>query len=274
MVRKTLLSITLALAAVVVLVFGVTAQTPDDDVITVEPLVASLQQVVPVTLTVVIPSPTGPITLEVPVFLTLDIRLGVGSDLTATLAATPSLTLVGVEPVATALPEEEEATDEEAAEEEAVEEEAEPEATATPPPTPTATPVLPTATPALPTATPIPLPTPTPQAPPVTAPVCPDARAVLTSPGNNQVVAGPAVAILGTATHANFQYYKLEIAPGANAEGAFEFLGDVRTPVESGVLGSLDSTLYVNGVYTLRLTVVDNSGNFPPPCSANIVIAN
>lgn len=269
MVRKTLLSITLALAAVVVLAFGITAQTPDDDVITVEPLVASLQQVVPVTLTVVIPSPTGPITLEVPVFLTLDIRLGVGSDLTATLATTPSLTLVGVEPVATALPEEEEAIDEEA-----VEEEAEPEATATPTPTPTATPVLPTATPALPTATPIPLPTPTPEAPPVTAPVCPDARAVLTSPGNNQVVAGPAVTILGSATHENFQYFKLEIAPGANAEGGFEFLGDVRVPVPDGVLGSLDSTTYINGAYTLRLTVVDNSGNFPPPCSANIVIAN
>lgn len=250
MLRKSLLSVGLALAAVMALVWGVTAQSPDEDAVTVEPLVATVQQVMPVTLTVVIPSPTGPITLEVPVFLTLDIRIGIGSELTATVAATPSLTLAVDEPVAAATP-------------------------VSPTVAPTATPVRPTATPVAPTATTVPLPTPTPEPEPMaTTPICLDPRALITTPSNNQVVAGPAVTILGTATHARFQYYKLEIAPGVNAEGGFEFLADVRSPVDGGVLGSLDSTVYPNGAYTLRLTVVDNSGNFPPPCSVSIVVAN
>lgn len=270
MLRKPLFSIAFALAAVLLLTLGAVAQTPEDDEeITVAPLVAEVQQVVPVTLTVVIPSPTGPITLEVPIFLNLDIRIGIGSDLTATVAATPSLTLTGTAPIglATAVPEEE-ATDEEAAPEPTTE----PVVVA-----PTATPALPTATPLPPTPTtaPLPTPTPTPEPPPVVvAPSCPDPRAVITSPGVNQVVAGPSVTILGTATHAQFQYYKLEIAAGANADSGFTFLGDVRVPVNDGVLGSLDSTGFANGAYTLRVTVVDNTGNFPPPCSVSIVIQN
>ena len=268
MLRKPLLSVMVAVAALLLLALAVSAQALDEEEMpTVEPLVADVQQTVPVTLTVVIPSPTGPITLEVPIYLTLDIRIGISSELTASVVATPSVALTDTVPLATATPEEEE-------------EAATLPATATP--APTATPVPPTATPtaaaAVPTATPLPvLPTPTPadEVEPVpVAAACEDPRALITAPIAGQVVAGPAVAILGTATHENFSYFKLEIAPGANADSAFEFLGDVRVAVTQGVLGSLDSTTYANGIYTLRLTVVDNTGNFPPPCAVNIVIEN
>jgi hypothetical protein len=83
---------------------------------------------------------------------------------------------------------------------------------------------------------------------------------------------------LGTATHENFLYYKVEYAPGedvdAGAEGVFAYLGDARVQVTGGLLVSFNSANLDNGAYTLRLTVVDASGNFPPPCTVNIVVAN
>ncbi len=276
MLRKSFLSLLAAGLGVLFWSASSFAQTPPvDDTPTLAPIVAEVQQVVPLTLTVVIPSPTGPITLEVPVFLTLDIRIGVGSDLTATVAATPSVSITGT---AIAPVEPEDAGEEADA---AAETEATPttEAVTTPEATPTPTPVVvvPTATPVLPTPTPAPvvvLPTPTPVPPPVVPAACPDPRSVISSPGVNQVIAGPAVTILGTAIHEQFQYFKLEIAPGANAENGFAFLSETRTPVSGGVLGSLDSTVYANGAYTLRLTVVDISGNFPPPCDVTVIVQN
>ena len=92
----------------------------------------------------------------------------------------------------------------------------------TPSPTPTAT-----ETPIAPTATPDPLnqPTPDPNAPatptpaPVAAPVaapanCPDARALISSPGAGASVSG-SIALQGTANHESFSYYKINFAPGA-----------------------------------------------------------
>jgi transcriptional regulator with XRE-family HTH domain len=179
-----------------------------------------------------------------------------------------------------------------------------PTATPTPaPPTPTSAEIVvaePTATPTetpipLPTATDVPaviapppdevappaedaavlLPTPTPEPVEVAvvAPVCPDPRSVLISPGVNQVVSG-VVGVTGSATHENFQYYKLEYAPGANAAGGFVYFDGSDRQVSGGQLGSLNTTLLPNGVYTLQLIVVDGSGNFPPPCSVTVELQN
>ncbi len=162
-----------------------------------------------------------------------------------------------------------------------------------PTPTPTFTPEPPTATPTftpvpLPTATftPVPLPTPTPvpavapvveepvaEAPAVVPPSCPDPRAVITSPGVNQVVSGP-VTITGTAIHDQFDYYKLEFAPGANAEGGFGYFDGAAGPVNNGVLGVFNSGAVPNGAYTIQLTVVDTTGNYPPPCRVTITVQN
>jgi transcriptional regulator with XRE-family HTH domain len=144
---------------------------------------------------------------------------------------------------------------------------------ATPVPLPTETPTpLPTDTPPAPTETPTETPSPT--APPVLPPVCVDAaRTALTSPGENQVVAGD-VAVTGRATHEAFQYYKLEFAPGANAAEGFIYFAGANTAVDGGQLGTFSSGSVPNGSYTLRLTVVDLTGNFPPTCQVTILVQN
>ena len=105
------------------------------------------------------------------------------------------------------------------------------------------------------------------------APVCPDPRAVIISPGVEQSVNG-IVGITGTATHESFQYYKLEYAPGANASGGFVYFDGANTPVNGGLLGGLDSSILPNGAYTIQLIVVDGTGNFPPPCTVTVNITN
>ena len=142
--------------------------------------------------------------------------------------------------------------------------------------------ITPVAPPAA-TATPAPVP-----------PSCPDGRAVIERPGVFQQFTD-AAGVFGIATHENFAYYKLEYAPGVNpAEGYTVFARGDRAvttvlPEDRRRLGGLDRyaapivveetefgtgvllrrTDYVylpDGPYTLRLTVVDDTGNFPPPC--------
>ncbi len=140
-------------------------------------------------------------------------------------------------------------------------------------PTPT---VAPTATPAVvETATGVPTETPTeaptaPPAPVIAAAACPDPRSVLSSPGVNQTLGG-VVQITGRAVHESFDYYKLEFAP---AGGGFTYFGGEHNAVDGGLLGSLDTTALPNGAYTLQLTVVDKSANYPPPCQVSVVIQN
>jgi hypothetical protein len=142
-------------------------------------------------------------------------------------------------------------------------------------PTPTITPtLLPTSEPtvvvdeaevtAVPAATPQPV---------IQAPTCPDNRSLLLRPGNNEVVRG-GVTIVGTANHDAFQYYKVEYAPGANADGGYGYLAGGNSPVVNGVLGSFDSNALGNGVWTLQLIVVDQTGNFPQPCKVTITVQN
>lgn len=141
-------------------------------------------------------------------------------------------------------------------------------------PTPTPeppTPEPPTPTPELlPTETPTPEPTPLPA---VVAAACGDPRSVISAPGVGQVLAGVA-AISGVATHESFQFYKLEYAPGANAGGGFTYFSGGQVQIPGGVLGNLDTSVLPNGDYTIRLTVVDTVGNFPPPCDVSVVVQN
>ena len=149
----------------------------------------------------------------------------------------------------------------------------EPTLTPTPPPptiTPTATatrrlptrPVTPTPTPLLVTPTPL-----------VRPPACPDPNARLTSPGVNQVVRG-SVPIRGTANIADFQYYKVEVGAGASpGDQAWTVVGVLHdTPLDSGVLETFNSDAYPPGLYTLRLVVVNETGNFPEPCRVTVTV--
>ncbi len=140
--------------------------------------------------------------------------------------------------------------------------------TPTPQPTPTFTPTpTPTRKPKRPTPKPTPIPTPTPAVQP---PACPDPRSVIVSPGVGQVLTGP-TQIIGTARHEAFQFYKLEFGIGPNPT-QWSYFDGRETPVENGVLGTFNATAVPNGTYTIRLVVVDMTGNYPPPCRVTVQV--
>lgn len=131
-------------------------------------------------------------------------------------------------------------------------------ATTTPRPRPTLI-VLPTAE--LPTATP----------PPVVR--CSDPNTCISSPTDNATVEGR-ITISGTANHGQFQFYKVEYGLGQDP-AAWHVINDIhKAPVLDGALEAFDTTAVPNGVYTLKLTVVDVTSNFPPPHLVRIVIEN
>jgi hypothetical protein len=137
-------------------------------------------------------------------------------------------------------------------------------------PTATATEPLPTR-PVRPTATPEPGGV-TPTAA-VSVPACPNPNARITSPGVNQVVQGN-IPVRGTANISNFQYYKVEVGPGSNPKDyEWTVVGNLHeTPVSGGVLETFNSGAYPAGTYSLRLVVVDQTGNYPEPCRVTISV--
>jgi len=146
--------------------------------------------------------------------------------------------------------------------------------TPTPPPatmTPTATATEPLPTrPVRPTATPEAGVAPTAA---VSVPACPNPNARITSPGVNQVVQGN-VPVRGTANIANFQYYKVEVGPGSNPkDNEWTVVGTLHeSPVSGGVLETFNGSTYPAGTYSLRLVVVDQTGNYPEPCRVTITV--
>jgi LysM repeat protein len=71
--------------------------------------------------------------------------------------------------------------------------------------------------------------------------------------------------VAGTASIDNFQYYRLEVRP--DASDVYNFYSRSEAPVTGGVLGEINSDLFENGLHWVRLTVVDNTGNYPQPCA-------
>jgi len=141
------------------------------------------------------------------------------------------------------------------------------------PPTPTEAPPTPTPTPT-PTrrivrVTPPPPPTDTPPPPPP----CPDPNTCIVSPTMNEKISGHVV-IRGTANHGRFQFYKIEYGIGENPTAWHSINEIVKTPVINGPLMEFDSRALPNGVYWLKLTVVDITGNFPPPYQVRVIIEN
>jgi len=141
------------------------------------------------------------------------------------------------------------------------------------PPTATATP---TRTPTVLSATPTPtvdepVSTPAPTATPVPAPAaCPNPGVRLTSPGNSAQVSG-VVRITGSASIEGFQFYKVELGVG-DRPNDWSFLFSNNTPVVDGTLGLWDTGPIAAGVYSLRLVVVDHTGNYPEPCRVTVSV--
>jgi hypothetical protein len=102
---------------------------------------------------------------------------------------------------------------------------------------------------------------------------CPNPGVRVTSPGVNQVVQGN-VAVRGIANIDNFQYFKIEVGSGANPR-EWTVVGDLHhEPVTGGVLGTFNASAYAPGTYTLRLVVVDQTGNFPEPCRVTVTVTS
>ncbi len=99
-----------------------------------------------------------------------------------------------------------------------------------------------------------------------------EAVARISSPQPGAVVHGT-VLITGTAIHPRFSFYKVEYAaePSAN----WVVIGDlVRTQVQDGVLLQWDTRAVPDGSYSLRLVVVDETGNYIEAVVRQIAVQN
>ena len=101
---------------------------------------------------------------------------------------------------------------------------------------------------------------------------CDIADVQISAPANAESVSGN-VAIMGTANIDDFQFYKIEYGQGANPE-FFTILGEtVLEPVDNGLLMNWATDTLTSDIWTLRLTVVDQSGYFSSPCEIHVVIS-
>lgn len=105
-------------------------------------------------------------------------------------------------------------------------------------------------------------------------PQVPD-MAVITSPSNGQEVRGQ-VAIMGTATHPAFQFYKVEFSSEPpRGDESYAIIGSIYNQmVTNGQLAVWDTTQVPDGSYTLRLRVVRVDGNYSEARVVQIIVAN
>ena len=100
---------------------------------------------------------------------------------------------------------------------------------------------------------------------------CPTQGVQIVQPATGTHVQGR-VDVRGTARIANFQFYKIELGVGAQPTSWATISDMQRNPVTNGLLYVWDTTGLPAGTYSLRLVVVDVTGNFPPPCEIRLVV--
>jgi LysM repeat protein len=117
-----------------------------------------------------------------------------------------------------------------------------------------------------------PTPTPTPTPVPEVAD-CP-AWANITEPTVNAELNGTGFTFVrGTANVDNFWYYKLEFSSDGEWPVRWSLIEDLHfEPVVNGFLEDWKTGALPEGVYQLRLTVVDRTGNYPEPCQVQVTI--
>ena len=97
---------------------------------------------------------------------------------------------------------------------------------------------------------------------------CTDPSTVITSPYAGQTLSG-AFQVMGTAFLENMNYFKLEIRP--NFSDTYNYIGASNTGIVNGQIARLRTSTFGPGLYYLRLTVVDNTGNFPTQCTIPVI---
>jgi hypothetical protein len=94
---------------------------------------------------------------------------------------------------------------------------------------------------------------------------------IITSPQNNAIVRGQ-VPILGSATHPQFQFYKVEVAREPPIDENFAIVGAIHEEqVVDGQLEMWDTTQIPDGSYTLRLRVVRLDGTYSEDSVVQVV---
>jgi hypothetical protein len=84
----------------------------------------------------------------------------------------------------------------------------------------------------------------------------------IASPSENQMVRG-VVPIVGSALDPQFWKYEVHYATEPNPREQWVGIGGVHeTAVQDGLLETWDTTIIPDGTYTLRLRVVDKTGNY------------
>ncbi len=125
-----------------------------------------------------------------------------------------------------------------------------------------------------PSPTPAPSPSPTPIASPTPPRArCPDPHAQIDIPTPGEVIS-QTISVIGTATHPDFQFYKLEIN-GPYTGGQWVTLGDVvRQPKVREPLWVFDPHPFFAqpGRYRLRVVVVDRAAQEAAVCEVPVVI--
>ena len=91
----------------------------------------------------------------------------------------------------------------------------------------------------------------------------------ITNPRPGTILRGT-FAIYGTAAHPDFQFYRLQISGSSTNAADFATLNVYQKPVSNGELGTVNTGAFAPGDYWLRLTVVDNTGNYPPECTVRV----
>ncbi len=102
------------------------------------------------------------------------------------------------------------------------------------------------------------------QAAPAVSVGCTDASTLITALQPGATVSG-VFTLFGTAALTNFSYYKIEVRP--DFASVYNFYDRFEKPVTAGALGQVNTAQFGPGLYWVRLTVVDDTGNFPPPCA-------
>ena len=81
------------------------------------------------------------------------------------------------------------------------------------------------------------------------------------------------IEIRGTAVVQDFWYYKVEFRFD-DEPNHWRYIYSAYEPVRDGVLAIWNTSPLPDGVYWLRLSVVDRSGNYRPDCEARITVTH
>lgn len=96
----------------------------------------------------------------------------------------------------------------------------------------------------------------------------------IASPGENSVVRG-IVPIVGSAVDAAFWKYEVHFGPYPNPLQQWTVIGGVHeNAVTDGLLETWDTAIIPDGSYSIRLRVVDRTGNYRETFANGVLVAN